>query len=256
MTGRYVDDFTQLIHEIQRFQQLPRVNEASFHVEHALLWHFFASVMPDMSDYPSDVANTLCRWDSHIREKGIKGRGVGKGLTHECYHGIGHAAFYVVAKRQARRSMSRSYPVAPVTMQIPEQKSAKNETEPKPDVPSLVVKENGMITVSMGAAIELAKATTNTSSARIQFRPNIGFELTPESMCEVYQFCKGATRQSDEHFVDREAAYPYSTGVRVCLEGVVHSVRLFGSERHDKKEAINYVNTNMKRCQSEELAAE
>ncbi|KAG7361474.1 hypothetical protein IV203_036575 [Nitzschia inconspicua] len=278
VTGQYVDSFAKLIEGIQHFQQLPRVNEASFHVEHAILWHFLASVMPDVSEYPSDIADTLCRWDSDIRVNRIKGRGVGKGLTHECYHGIGHAAFYVVAKRQARRTATN------VTDQKLREGNATNFSNMmfrgtissrdkgqqiqmgtinatisdkshslKPSAPPLVSKENGKVIVSTQAAIELAKATAETSSARTQFRPNIGFELTPDSMCEVYHFCKGAARKSDDHFDDKEEQYPYSHGIRVCLEGVVHSIRLFSADRHNKQEVIKYVTKNMKRCEASEI---
>ena len=108
ITGQHIDDFATLIQEIQKYQQLPKVNEASFHVEHALLWHFLASVMPDVTEYPADLANALCGWDSRIRHNRVKGRGVGKGLTHECYHGFGHAVFYVIAKRQALASDNKA----------------------------------------------------------------------------------------------------------------------------------------------------
>jgi hypothetical protein len=262
-----------LIEEIQRFQQLPRVNEASFHVEHALLWHFFASVMPDVSEYPSEVADSLCRWNSHVREHGIKGRGVGKGLTHECYHGIGHAAFYVVAKRQARKFSNevaskkaidasvttfnntnfRSTAMTLQKLEQNEESGIETATRVTAHLPPLISKKNGTIVISTAVAIELAKATADTSSARIQFRPNIGFELTPDSMCEVYHFCKGAARKSDAHFNDKEKEYPFSHGIRVCLEGVVHSVRLFSTDRHNKQEAINYVTKNMQRCQADEM---
>lgn len=282
VTGQTIDNFEDLIQEIQRFQQLPRVNEASFHVEHAILWHFLASVMPNVTEYPSDVANTLCRWDSHVREHGIKGRGVGKGLTHECYHGFGHAAFYVVAKRQAARSTlkvadpnalvaslasfsdtnfrSTDALVTQATLLDDKRKAAKAPSSDATksmltDRPPLISKvENGGISVSTKNAIEIAKTTAETSSARVQFRPNIGFELTPESFCEVYHLCKGAAHKSDAYFDDEEPKYPFSHGIRVCLEGVVHSVRLFSTDRHNKKDAITYVNKHMQRCQNDEIS--
>jgi hypothetical protein len=284
VTGRYIDNFKDLIFEIQRFQQLPRVNQASFHVEHAILWHFVASVMPDVTEYPSDIANSFCHWDGRVRVKRIKGRGVGKGITHECYHGFGHAVFYVVAKRQARREghtvvadsntlyhpgasfrMTNFRSVAASVSQVrsnagPQSGSTENTTSPVSTqnapatyIPPLISRINGTISVSTEAAIEIAKATMETSSARIQFRPNIGFELTPDSMCEVFHLCKGAARQSDAFYEDEEPRYPFSHGVRICLEGVVHSVRLFSKDRHDKQDAINYVNENMQRCHAQEL---
>jgi hypothetical protein len=90
----------------------------------------------------------------------------------------------------------------------------------------------------------------------MQFRPSIGFELTPDSMCEVYHLCKGAARKSDAYFEDKEPHYPFSHGIRICLEGVAHSVRLFSSFRHDKKEAIDYVMNNMKRCRHDEITSQ
>jgi hypothetical protein len=286
VTGRYIDNFKDLIFEIQRFQQLPRVNQAPFHVEHAILWHFVASVMPDVTEYPSDVADSFCNWNSHVREQKVKGRGVGKGITHECYHGFGHAVFYVVAKRQSRRAVpsvlvhpnaaastlasfsttnfrSTAAPVSQANAQDEtDNGTTTNATSPVPKqapaikTPLLISMVNGTISVSTEAAVEIARATAETSSARIQFRPNIGFELTPDSMCEVYHLCKGATRKSDAYFEDKEPQYPFSHGIRICLEGVVHSVRLFSSFRHDKKDAIDYVMNHMKRCQNDEIISE
>jgi hypothetical protein len=65
--------------------------------------------------------------------------------------------------------------------------------------------------------------TTLTMSARIQNRPNSGFDVSPEAMCHVYRLCKDSQRGYDKNDPGRE--YPYSHGVRVGLEGVVHSVR-------------------------------
>jgi hypothetical protein len=283
VTGQYFDDIAALIHEIQRYQQLPRVNEASFHVEHAIIWHFIASVMPDVTEYPSELADAICGWDSDVRQSNVKGRGVGKGLTHECYHGFGHAVFYVVAKRQSRKGQSSSGVEAKKidnaasisnntfmnTSSISTTTTVKNNGNNTPNMSSvsqiaiqesvpddrlpLIVVSNGIISVSSKAAVEAAKATVETSSARIQFRPNIGFGLTPDSFCEVYHLCNGARRKSDKYFNDNEKKYPYSTGIRVCLEGVVHSVRLFSTDRHDKQEAIDYVNQNMQRCEAAEI---
>jgi hypothetical protein len=273
VTGQYINDFAKLIQEVQKYQQLPQVNEASFHVEHALLWHFLASVMPDVTEYPSDLANALCGWDSHIRQHGVKGRGVGKGITHECYHGFGHAVFYVVAKRQARSMANQISPIkdsenhtffASTSFQsaaainasaLQSTIRAQNTAAVNNDGNglSLYVTTNNTVSISTKAAIEMAKSTTESSSARTQFRPNIGFEMTYESMCEVYRLCKGAVRKSDEFFDDKEEKYPYSHGVRICLEGVVHSVRLFSTDRHNKQGAINYVNRNMQNCQADEM---
>ncbi|KAL3893225.1 MAG: hypothetical protein SGARI_008306 [Bacillariaceae sp.] len=55
-------------------------------------------------------------------------------------------------------------------------------------------------------------------------------------MCQVWQLCKDAQRPQD----DEERHFPYSKGARICLEGVVHSVRLFSDTRHDKPETIDY----------------
>lgn len=213
--------------------------------------------MPDATEYPSDLADALCGWDSPIRKQRIKGRGVGKGITHECYHGFGHAVFYVVAKRQAAQAAaSRNALNAPggSALSFPSTRGAGNATLSK-DAKNLSLYEskNGKVSISTTAAIEIAKSTADSSSARTQFRPNSGFEMTQESMCEVYHLCKGAKRTSDQYFQDEEAEYPYSHGIRICLEGVVHSVRLFSTDRHNKKGAINYVNMNMQRCQAEEM---
>jgi hypothetical protein len=156
--------------------------------------------MPTLLEYPKQLADGFCWYTNANRAKGISARTVGKGIDHECYHGFGHAMFYIVAKRQLRQQM------------------------------------NGL---------EVLPTTTPQINARLQVLPNSGFELSPESMCQVYNLCKGAKRLEDDY---ESSKYPYSKGVRVCLEGVVHSVRLFSDTRHNKKQAIQYVNEEMMRC--------
>jgi hypothetical protein len=221
ITNQRFTNMTDLIHEIQRNQELPYVNSASFHAEHAIIWQYLAQVYSDIQNYPSELADSFCR----SPEDGGRryARTVKKGINHECYHGFGHAIFYTVAKRQMKQQM-----LAKVT--------SKNETEP-----------NRRTMQTPLSSSKPLPTKTPSISARVQVRPNSGFELSPEAMCQVYHLCKDSHRVYDDN--DHEEVFPYSRGVRVCLEGVVHSVRLFSNTRHDKKEVISYVVEEMQRCE-------
>jgi len=208
-TGTRFTDMADLLHAIQRLQGSRYVNSASFHSQHAIIWQYVAETLPTLSRYPSELADKFCGM-----VHGGFARTVGKGVNHECYHGFGHAMFYVVAKRQMKRDMMMAQ------QQQQQQKQAKQLDFP---------------------------TETPSTSARIQVRPNSGFELDKPAMCQVFQLCKDAQRSSD----DDESRYPFSKGIRVCLEGVVHSVRLFSDTRHDKEETIRYVLDEMDRCAKE-----
>ncbi|KAL3908581.1 MAG: hypothetical protein SGARI_002995, partial [Bacillariaceae sp.] len=206
ITQHRIASMEELLHSIQRFQQMPYVNPASFHSEHAIIWQYLAYAEPKLAKYPQDMVLQFCRYEFAGRSSAGFARTVGKGIDHECYHGFGHAMYYVVAKRQMKRDMGNS----------------------------------------LGSTSQKRMPTTTPQMpARIQIRPNSGFELDEQGMCQVYQLCKNAQRPED----DKEEEFPYSKGSRICLEGVVHSVRLFSDTRHDKAEAITYVYEEMQRCE-------
>ncbi|KAG7337484.1 hypothetical protein IV203_030598 [Nitzschia inconspicua] len=213
ITNQRFTSMEGLIREIQKYQRLPYVNSASFHAQHAIIWQYLAQAYPDIQEYPSQLADTLCRSNADSGPR--YARTVGKGIDHECYHGFGHAVFYVVAKRQMKLQQQQKRMIV------------NDPTVPSKNFPF--------------------PTTTPSISARLQVRPSSGFELTKEAMCQVYALCKGAIRSYDDK--DKEDEYPYSKGVRVCLEGVVHSVRLFSDTRHNKKETVAYVMEEMHRCE-------
>lgn len=215
-------EIADLLHEIQKYQQLPYVNSASFHAGHAILWQYISRVYPNIHKYPSQLADTWCRSPNFNQEGSRFAPTVSKGIDHECYHGFGHAMFYTVAKRQMKQQIV---------------------TTPRSS-------SNNSATTDSEQELSPLPNTTPSLSARLQVRPNSGFELTEEAMCQVHDLCKGAARSYDGDDDDEEDEYPFSRGVRVCLEGVVHSVRLFSATRHKKREAIDYVMSEMQRCEN------
>jgi len=223
------------IHTLQA--TLPYVNQASFHTQHALIWRWYVQMnhqqqnqnnnavqkntiqknAPNNNDYqllyPWDVAVLFCRGDGS-RPKGINGRPVNKGIDHECFHGFGHAMFYAVATKQYSQKSSSD-------------NKNKNENENRNDetVPPYMV-----------------------------IRPNSGFTLSSTSYCEIYDLCVGASpnQQIRDQVLDphHEAS---SNSYTVCLQGVVHSIRLLSNTRQmmDKPTAISIVDQEMTRCSKE-----
>jgi len=186
------------IHYLQAY--LPYVNQSSFHAQHALIWRYVQRFSDERSKtYPWDLAVKFCRGDGS-RPKGIVGRPVDKGVDHECFHGFGHAMFYLAAKRQLER----------------ERKSNENDF--------------------------------------LFLRPHGGFELAPESYCEIHELCKGASPPKKKRRAIDPNDEASSNSYRICFEGVVHSVRLLSEDSPtmtDKDAAIAVVGKEMKRCSRE-----
>ncbi|KAG7337486.1 hypothetical protein IV203_030596 [Nitzschia inconspicua] len=99
-THEYVEDMADLLHRVHLVQNSTNVGDFSFHAQHALEWQYVAHTMPDIVDYPVDLAQRFCGDFQHDNRKIV---GVGKRIGYECYHGMGHAMFYLAALRQVSR---------------------------------------------------------------------------------------------------------------------------------------------------------
>jgi hypothetical protein len=201
---------SSLLHKIHDTMDANKdwIGDMSFHAQHALLWHYAAVMLPDMDSFPTEMAKAMCG-DAYAYRK-VKSEGSGKSLGHECFHGMGHAIFYVIAKQQ---------------MEADEQKRQKARLSPR-------------------------KRTEQPVSARIQFRPSAGLELTPESWCKIYTYC-----QTD---LGVEEGYTVDVADR-CIGGARHSVRIFSRDddmrwHYTTKSSVRneYFDLEMEKCSRQE----
>jgi len=83
--------------------------------------------------------------------------------------------------------------------------------------------------------------------------PHSGFSLSPESYCDVYDLCKGASPPPKKRRIMDPNDEARANSYLICTEGVVHSVRLLSedySHMIHKQTAIDMVDKEMKRCES------
>lgn len=83
--------------------------------------------------------------------------------------------------------------------------------------------------------------------------PHSGFSLSPESYCDVYELCRGASLSKEKRLVMDPNNEASGNSYRICFEGVVHSVRLLSSDTNTmihKESALDFVEKEMKRCAS------
>jgi hypothetical protein len=99
---KYVEDMADLLHQIHLVQNSTWVGDFSFHAQHALEWQYVADTMPDILEYPVDLAQRFCGDFQHDNRK-IIGQTMEKRIGYECYHGMGHAMFYLAMLRQVSR---------------------------------------------------------------------------------------------------------------------------------------------------------
>lgn len=253
------------IHTLQA--TLPYVNQASFHTQHAIIWRWYvlrqqqqqpqqhtvedpprrntrtgassSSVVqpppppsPDPGDatakwdYPWDLAVLVCRGDG-TRPHGLVGTPVNKGIDHECFHGFGHAMFYAVATQQYYNAKNNN---------------KNNDTKKNNNHKNY--NDNNI-------------NTNQDAASYMVFRPNSGFELTKESYCTIYHLCLGASPKNRATIDPKNEARANS--YRICLEGVIHSVRLLASPSQklmrNKASATSHVTDHMTRCRKKQTAA-
>jgi len=80
------------------------VGDMSFHAQHAFLWQYVATTRPNLDRFPDDITKELCG-DYYAFHK-VKSPTASKIIGYECFHGMGHAIFYAVARQQ----MMQQYP--------------------------------------------------------------------------------------------------------------------------------------------------
>jgi hypothetical protein len=181
ITGEYANDMSDLLHKIHDKMAATKdwVGDMSFHAQHALLWHYAEVKLLDMDSYPTEMAKAMCGDEYAYRKVS---QGDGKSIGRECFHGMGHAIFYVIARQQMRTEQQKR-------------------------------KKFGLS--SLWAPKEMPW------TARTQFRPSAGLELTQESWCKIYKYCQ----------TDLDIVEGYNVDVsELCIGGARHSVRIFSRD--------------------------
>jgi hypothetical protein len=153
----------ELLHKIHDTMEAGQdwVGDMSFHAQHALLWHYAAVMLPDMDSYPTEMAKDMCG-DEYAYRK-VRSTESGKSVGHECFHGMGHAIFYVIAQQQIEEEDQK--------------RQQARLSSPR-------------------------KRQVRSWNARIQFRPSAGLELTPESWCKIYKYCQTDLGVEEGYTVD------------------------------------------------------
>ena len=103
VTGERLDDAVTFMKEIHRIQRQRYSGLMSFHAIHAFIWYYVAATMPDLNTYPTQLAEDFCG-DYLLKDK--KTKSAHKKLGIECYHGFGHAIFFLLALRQKNGNSS------------------------------------------------------------------------------------------------------------------------------------------------------
>ena len=207
------DAMAELLDRVHSLQAtLPYVTQSSFHAQHALIWRYVEKSPEHLVDSYPWELALKFCRGDGSRPKEIVGRPVNKGIDHECFHGFGHAMFYAVASKQLRK----------------QQQETKN---------SIMNKQED---------------SQSKDEAYLVIRPHSSFELSPESYCEIHDLCRGASPPSKKRKIMDPNDEASSNSYKICLEGVVHSVRLLSddSQHMTKKEtAIRTVKKQMERCE-------
>jgi hypothetical protein len=91
---------SELLHRIHATQDELRktVGDMSFHAQHALLWHYVAATLPDLDKFPADVTKEFC--GDYYAYNIVNAPNANKRIGYECFHGMGHAIYYVVVRQQ------------------------------------------------------------------------------------------------------------------------------------------------------------
>ena len=91
-------DIPSYFQEILRMQRLD-IDVLPFEVQHGFVWHYVATVRPDMDTYPTDLATSFCG-DLLTMEPEEYLTMDKQGVGQECRHGFGHSVFYTLARRE------------------------------------------------------------------------------------------------------------------------------------------------------------
>ncbi|KAG7362056.1 hypothetical protein IV203_025722 [Nitzschia inconspicua] len=91
---------TRRIHQRQAEHNSPNTDGLAFHAGHSIAWHFIAASRPNLKHrYPKDIVAHFC--GDRFAHHDVKRHG--KWIGRECFHGIGHATYYLVMHRQLQR---------------------------------------------------------------------------------------------------------------------------------------------------------
>jgi hypothetical protein len=95
-----VSDVGSLLRNLHAVQDesKDRAGDMSYHASHGLIWYTIASTQPDLTTFPFDLSERYC--GDFYGHHTVIAPAVGKGIGAECYHGIGHGMFHVVAQKQ------------------------------------------------------------------------------------------------------------------------------------------------------------
>lgn len=95
-TGERVNDTITFMNEIHLLKEQAYVTKMNFHAEHGFIWHFMAETMPELDSYPLQMAHDFCS----MYDRPFYVPYANKFIGAECYHGIGHGIFEVLAVQQ------------------------------------------------------------------------------------------------------------------------------------------------------------
>jgi hypothetical protein len=165
----YAKSMKHLFQELHKEQELSIKwhGDMSYHAQHAILWQYAAMTMPNMDRFPEQMTKDLCGDEYAFRA--VRNEADNKDIGYECFHGMGHAIFYVIVRQQVSQELKQN--------------------------------------------IKL--------SARTQFKPSAGLDLTKESWCKIRDYCSTGVSEREGYRQDAESR---------CIGGARHSVRIFADD--------------------------
>ncbi|KAG7340258.1 hypothetical protein IV203_023801 [Nitzschia inconspicua] len=96
-----INDATTLFRKlhVEMEQRLTTAGDMSYHAQHGLLWE----LLPQQHDffhssYPFELADAYC--GDYYGHNKVRGTQAHRTIGYECFHGIGHATFFALARRQ------------------------------------------------------------------------------------------------------------------------------------------------------------
>ena len=109
-------DALSFVKELRNIQRSENPDNIVFHVQHGFLWTYVITTMPDLDEYPIELAHHLCgdliSKDEPVETRTIRKNDVGR----DCRHSFGHALFYVMATKDLNETKGISN--LPVTTQF------------------------------------------------------------------------------------------------------------------------------------------
>lgn len=97
ITQEHLTSPADVMKELFRIQKQPHTTKASFHVVHGFLWNYLATTQPTLQEYPVELALEFC--GDYLQDKHVSAS-AHKNIRWECFHGLGHGIFMILAKRQ------------------------------------------------------------------------------------------------------------------------------------------------------------